>query len=341
MAARPGRVPMPSARLAAVMPIRALILLTALAAGAAGAADGVKLCLNWAPGADHAPLYYAREQGWFADADIALDIRAGGGSGDALAKLGTGECDAAIADFSALIAARVAGSDPVAVMNIFADSPLAFYSLDTAPIDTPQALAGKRIAAYATDPPKRLWAAYARTASMDAGSVTWVDRPNNAKVAALDHGDVDVAANGFYHHHAEYVAAFGSHLRVLWWRDIGINPYGNVLAVTARSMRTATSIVERLVTVVQRGYAVCGNPAMPCLDALVAANSHLDTAREGAKWAAAVPLLYPASAASATFGVFDRTRVEADLSRAGVADPPLANAVFTNRFLDGAVMPSR
>lgn len=320
---------------------RLIAVLLLLAAGPLAAADGVHLCLNWAPGADHAPLYYARERGWFADADIALDIRAGGGSGDALAKLAAGDCDAVIADFGALLAARAAGADPVAVMNVFADSPLAFYSLDTAHVDSPAALAGKRIAAYATDPPKRLWAAYAQVAGIDAGSVSWVDRPNNAKVAALDQGEVDVAANGFYHHHVEYVAAFGSRLRVLWWRDLGIDPYGNVLAVTARSMATATATVERLVTVIQRGYAACADPAAPCLAALLAANEHLDAAREAAKWAAARPLLYPPADANATFGAFSATRVDADIANAALAKPLLSREVFTNRFLDAGVTPSR
>ena len=320
---------------------RARALLSLIAAGPLAATDGVRLCLNWAPGADHAPLYFARERGWFADADIALDMRPGGGSGDALAKLAAGDCEAAIADFGVLIVARGAGADPVAVMNMFADSPLAFYSLDTAHIDSPAALAGKRIAAYATDPPKRLWTAYARAAGIGADTVTWIDRPNNAKVAALERGEVDIAANGFYHHHAEYAAAFGHRLRVLWWRDLGINPYGNVLAVTARSMATATSAVERLVAVVQRGYAACADPAAPCLAALLAANPHLDAAREAAKWAAAVPLLYPPRSATATCGAFDTSRVEADIAHATTADPPLARAVFTNRFLDAGVVPAR
>ena len=57
---------------------------------AASAADGVRVCLNWAPGADHVPLYAARQQGAFADADLAVDLRPGGGSGDAIAKLASG-----------------------------------------------------------------------------------------------------------------------------------------------------------------------------------------------------------------------------------------------------------
>ena len=81
---------------------------------AASAADGVRVCLNWAPGADHIPLYAARQQGAFADADLAVDLRPGGGSGDAVAKLAAGECEVAVADFSAVIAARARGLDGMA-----------------------------------------------------------------------------------------------------------------------------------------------------------------------------------------------------------------------------------
>ena len=78
---------------------------------AAMAADRMVLCLNWAPGADHAALYHARAEGWFAGAELATEIRPGGGSGDALDRLEAGECDAAIADYAAVVAARA--EDPV------------------------------------------------------------------------------------------------------------------------------------------------------------------------------------------------------------------------------------
>jgi NitT/TauT family transport system substrate-binding protein len=58
----------------------------------ATAAEGMRVCLNWAPGADHSPLYHARQEGWFADAGLAVDILPGGHSADALRRLAEGEC---------------------------------------------------------------------------------------------------------------------------------------------------------------------------------------------------------------------------------------------------------
>ena len=40
----------------------------------ASAADKINFVLNWVPGGDHSPIYWAREQGWYADVDIELVI---------------------------------------------------------------------------------------------------------------------------------------------------------------------------------------------------------------------------------------------------------------------------
>lgn len=295
------------------------------------AAEGVRLCLNWAPGADHAPIYFARQQGWYADANVAVDLLPGGGSGEALKKLAAGECEAAIADLSAVRAARASGKDVVAVMAIFTDSPLAFYSLADKPVLVPTDLAGKRIAGYATDPPRRLWAAFAQRHGLAEELVSWIDMPNNAKVAALARNEIEVAANGFYHHHVEYLDAFGDRLRVLWWRDIGPNPVGNVLVLSRAWITDHTGPARAFVQSTQRGYASCANAPEACVAALTAANPHLDTVREHAKWAAARPLIAPPRRAGMTLGAFDPTQVGADC----------AGDACTSELLDAAVTSPR
>jgi NitT/TauT family transport system substrate-binding protein len=310
--------------------LRFLLILLSFA-GNAYAAEGVRLCLNWAPGADHAPIYFARDQGWYADANVAVDLLPGGGSGDALKKLAAGECAAAIADLSAVRAASASGMDVVAVMAVFTDSPLAFYSLVEKPVLAPRDLTGKRISGYATDPPRRLWSAFARDHGVDENAVTWIDLPNNAKVAALERGEVDVAANGFYHHHVEYLDAFGDRVRILWWRDIGPNPVGNVLALSRRWMTAHADAARAFVRNTQRGYAICATQGGPCVAALLAANPHLNIERERAKWAAARPLVAPPRRAGSVLGTFDPQQTASDCP----AD------TCTNELLDPAVISPR
>lgn len=317
--------------------VRAMFGLALAALACVGwSAEGVRVCLNWAPGADHAPFYFARAEGWFADADVAVEILPGGGSGAALQKLARGECESAVADFGALRVARAAGTDPIAVMAVFADSPLAFYSLDGDAVTSPTDLAGKRVAGYTTDPPRRLWPAFAARTGLTLDAITWIDLPNNAKVEALAHGAVAVAANGFYHHHVEYVNAFGERLRILWWRDVGVNPYGNVLALSGTWASSHPRAARAFVRAVQRAYAACAVHAEPCLAALLAANPHLEGVREHAKWEAVRPLIAPARLAGTTLGAFDPKQAAASFH------PPLPAAeavrLYDNGMLDPAVV---
>ena len=63
------------------------ILLAALAATlSAPAAAQTKLdfILNWVPGGDHAPYYYAKAQGWYAKEGIDLNIEPGNATFDAM-----------------------------------------------------------------------------------------------------------------------------------------------------------------------------------------------------------------------------------------------------------------
>lgn len=287
------------------------------------AADPMRICLNWAPGADHAALYHARSQGWFAAADLAVELRPGGGSADALAKLGAGECEAAIADLGAVIAARRNGDPPVAVFAVFADSPLAFYAVAPTPLQGLADVAGKRVAADPKEAARRLWPTLAAQNGLDPSGPAWIDTPNNAKLQALKNGDADIVTNTFYHHHAEFTAAFGERLRVLWWRDFGVNPVGNVIAVRTSMARAAPQRVEKFVHVVQQAHGACVRDSGPCLDALTAANPHLDRDAEAAKWQAAAPLIAPKRRSGQPIGGF------------GDVPPPMREAV-SERFLSPA-----
>jgi hypothetical protein len=83
----------------------------------------------------------------------------------------------------------------------------------------------------------------------------------------------------------------------------------------------------------QRGYASCAREGAPCVTALIAANPHLNLAREQAKWAAALPLVAPRRRAGMTLGAFDSEQVGADDNRGEGADPP-----YTDALLDPAVI---
>jgi len=237
-----------------------------LCCGAATAAERLRVCLNWAPGADHAPLYHARQEGWFAAADVAVDILPGGQSADTLRRLAEGECEAAVADFGAVLSARAQDRDVVAVMAIGAHAPYAFYATDGSALRSPADLAGKRIAAYGTDPPRRLWGAFAARHGLALEAVHWIDLPNNAKVEL-----------------------------------------GNVLVLPTGAVAAPAS--ARFVALARRAWLACLSAPQPCLEALLAANTHLDPVREARKWPLAARSVAGTDEATEHLGCLDSARV--------------------------------
>ena len=114
----------------------AIAVASTLGAAQAQAQEKINFVLNWVPGGDHAPVYWAREQGWYSDAGIDLVIEDGTGSGASAKKVGVGRNQLGIADLPTALQARGKGADLVAVMNIYANSPYGLYWKKSAGINS-------------------------------------------------------------------------------------------------------------------------------------------------------------------------------------------------------------
>jgi NitT/TauT family transport system substrate-binding protein len=96
-----------------------------LAAATAPAAAQQKLdfILNWVPGGDHAPYYYAKKLGWYAKEGIDLNLEPGKGSMLAVQKVGAAANPIGLADMGNVLIAKGKGADTVGVFNVYANSP--------------------------------------------------------------------------------------------------------------------------------------------------------------------------------------------------------------------------
>lgn len=274
-------------------------------------AEPVRIQLNWVAGADHAPLYYALQQGWFAARNVDLQVTPGGGSAFTLAALGRGEFDMGIADLLTVMRGPAGAQSVIAVMNLFVNAPHSFYWLKDSGIHGLADFPGRRLGTLKDDPARRLWRALAARTGVDADSVTWVDMAHSMKVEALAAGRIDVATNAFFHNHAAYEEAFGARLVELRWRTLGFNPSSNAIIARTEFLAAHAGAVTAVVQVMQRAVSVCLRDPDPCLRALLDANPHLDAANTRRNWLLVEELLR-APDADTTVGVFDRQRLQAD-----------------------------
>ena len=167
---------------AAAAAVAAALLMSA----PAQAQQKLDFILNWVPGGDHVPYYYAKKMGWYEKEGIDLYIEPGKGSALATQKVGAGANPIGLADMAGVLVAKGKGADTVAVFNVYANSPQGMYWLKSSGINGIKDLAGKKIGNPAGDGARVMWPALAKANGIDPKSVTWVNIDANAKLAALE-----------------------------------------------------------------------------------------------------------------------------------------------------------
>lgn len=296
--------------------------------------------LNWVPGGDHAPYYYAKKMGWYAAEGIDLNIEPGKGSALAVQKVGAGANPIGLADMGTVLVGKGKGANVVGVMNIYANSPQGLYWLKSSGIKGIKDFPGKKIGNPAGDAARTMWPAIAKANGIDPKSVTWVNIDANAKLAALKSKSIDVTTS-FYNIHHIFQKQLGDDMGFVAWRDVGLNPYGNSIIVNEEFLKANKALVAKFVKVTQKAFAACVKDPKPCVEALVEANGALKFDNEMQNWALVEVLMSDDVSRKVALGWHDDKRMADDYelvkTYVGVDKPYDVKTVYTNEFLDPSI----
>jgi len=331
---------MKKARLALTAAFAAL----GFAASPALAQQKLDFILNWVPGGDHAPYYYAKKLGWYEKEGIDLNLEPGKGSALATQKVGTGGNPIGLADMAGVLVAKSKGADVVAVFNVYANSPQGMYWLKSSGIKGVKDFPGRKIGNPAADGARTMWPALARANSIDPKSVTWVNIDANSKLAALKSKSIDVTTS-FYNLHHIFQRELGDDMGFLAWRDADLNPYGNSVIVNGDFLRANKPVIDRFVKVTQRAFAACVKEPKPCVQALVDANGALKLDNEMTNWSLVEVLMSDKFSREVALGIHDDNRMKADYELVreyiGIDRPFDVKTTYSNEFLDRSVKMSK
>jgi NitT/TauT family transport system substrate-binding protein len=315
-------------------------LAAALAAAPALAQQKIDFILNWVPGGDHAPYYYAKKMGWYKDAGIDLNLEPGKGSAVAVQKVAAGANPIGLADMPNALTLRGKGADTVGVFNVYANSPQGLYWLKSSGIKSVKDLAGKKIGNPAGDGARTIWPALAKANNMDANSVTWVNIDANSKLAALKAKSID-ATTSFYNIHHIFQKELGDDMGFVAWKDAGLNTYGNTVIVNGDWLKKNKPVVAAFVKVTQKAFAACVANPNPCVQALVEANGALQFDNELQNWRLVEVLMSDKFSKTVALGYLDDARMAADYDLVktyiGLDAPYDVKAAYTNEFLDRSI----
>lgn len=316
----------------------AVALAMPFAAGPATAQETINFVLNWVPGGDHAPVYWARAQGWYEEAGIDLVIEDGTGSGASAKKVGVGRNEVGIADLPTMLQARGQGADLVAVMNLYANSPYGIYWKKSSGIEEFADLQGRSIGNPPFDAARQMWPAIAKVLDIEPDSVKFVNVQPNAKVAAMQSGSIDATTN-FYNVHYIYERIFGDDMGFVALRDLGFNPYGNSIIANGDWLEENPGLAESFVQVTQRAYAQCVQEPRPCIEVLSEAGSQkVEDVTEN--WKLVVELMTHPSSVEGALGYFDPGRMQDDYEAVATSfdiEPYDVETAYTNEFLDMSI----
>ena len=317
-----------------------LAAIAALIAAPAAAQQKLDFILNWVPGGDHAPYYYAKKLGWYSKEGIDLNLEPGKGSALATQKVGAGANPIGLADMGGVLVAKGKGADTVGVFNVYANSPQGMYWLKSSGIKGIKDFPGKKIGNPAGDGARVMWPALAKANGIDPKSVTWVNIDANSKLSALKAKSIDVTTS-FYNIHHVFSRELGADMGFLAWREVGLNPYGNSVIVNADFLAKNKPLIGKFVKVTQHAFAECVKDPKPCVQALIDANGALSFDNELVNWQLVEVLMSDKISQTVALGWHDDARMKADYELVkdyvGIDKPFDVKTTYTNEFLDKSI----
>ncbi len=304
------------------------------------AADKIAVALNWVPAGDHAAMYFDKAQGWYKDAGLEVELEPGKGSVGSLQRISTGLSQVGIADMGVALTARGKGAGVVAVLNLYATSPLGMYWLKSSGISDVKGFAGKKIGVPAGDAQRALWPALAAKNGVDPNSVTWVNVDPNGKLPALKSKAIDITTN-FYNLHHIMSRELGADMGFLSWAKAGINPYGLTIFVNSDYLKTNKDAVARFVKVTQKAYAECVKTPEPCIKALTDQVSGLRPENELINWQLTMQLMSDNTSRTKGLGYIEPSRMKDDYQLIekyiGIGTPFDVETIYSNDLLDPSI----
>jgi NitT/TauT family transport system substrate-binding protein len=225
-----------------------------LAVQAAAAADKITFVTDFGYNGRHAYYFVALDKGYYARANLDVDIVRGQGSADAVKQVGAGTAQLGFADAAAVILARGNDRIPVKlVAMVYAKPPHAIYVLKDSGITKPKDLEGRKIADTAFSAVPKLFNAYAQAAHIDAGKVTWLVATSDALPGMLTTGRADGIGQFTVGEPLLAKAAAPKQVFALTYADAGLDLYGNGIIASDSLIQSNPDLIRRFVTATMQG----------------------------------------------------------------------------------------
>jgi NitT/TauT family transport system substrate-binding protein len=265
----------------------------------ANAQDRVIFSLQWIANGNNFGVFAAKEQGFYRNANLDVDVQRGYGSGETTKRVATGTAGMGIADAASVIVGRSNGLKVKQVACLYERPPDAIFFIKGNGIKDPKDLEGHTIGATAGEATVNLLPIFAANAGFDNKKMEMINVSPSAKYASLVAKTVDSIVGFVNEEPAIQSAAQKTGLEVgkFVFSDYGIDYYSLGIIASDELIAKQPDLVRRVALATMQGYASAIKNPQAAADAFV--KNYPENSRSIAlqQWDAALPLI-----------VTDRTR---------------------------------
>ena len=296
------------------------------------------LMLDWTPNTNHSGIYVAKQQGWYRDAGIDLDIVEPSGTG-ASQVVGAGRAEFGITVAESLLPARQAGNPIVSIATIMPVNDSSLMAVDPS-IRRPRDLQGKKYGGFGGQLERQLISELVKCDGGDPAKIDFVDVGNVDYIAGMDQKRFDFV---WVFEGWDVVRAresLGRQVNTIKFADYLQcipNWYTPVFIASEQTIKNDPALVRAFLAATSRGYEFAAAKPQETADLLLRAVPELDRKLVTASAASLAPKYV---AKGKRWGDQDPAvwaKFEAYLRQGGLlksaVDP---QASFTNAFLSEA-----
>ncbi len=196
----------------------------------------VRFVLDWAFQGQQAAFTIPVDDGTFARYNLNVTVDRGAGSGDAVAKVASGNYDLGLADVYTMMNFNAANPDRrlIAVALVHDKSALSIATMKSSNIVKPSDLNGKKIGAPTGDASRQVFPLFASVNQINQSSVEWLTISPQLRETMLIRGQADAISGHLttIMMNLRAVNVSASDVRVMPYADYGVNLYGHAIITT-------------------------------------------------------------------------------------------------------------
>ncbi|HEU4324342.1 MAG TPA: ABC transporter substrate-binding protein [Roseiflexaceae bacterium] len=239
--------------------------------------SNVTVGLDWTPNTNHTGLYVARDNGYYRETALEVEIVQAQEGGTVEQLVAAGRLDFGISYQEGVTQARVEGLPIVSVAAVIQHNTSGFASRADLGIKTPKDFEGKKYGAYGSPVERAVIQGLMECAGADVEKVQFVDIGSTDFFVATERGDVDFAWI-FQGWTGMEAASRGVALNTVMMNELNCVPdyYTPVLITSEKLIAERPNLVRDFVQATARGYQFAIAGPDEAADLLLAAAPELD-----------------------------------------------------------------